>query len=110
MVTRRTGGEAVPGDHLPHPYRSGDYPAPEPPSPDELTPAGARARVRAAYEAQIQAGQTPTGAGLSRAAGVSERYGQRLLAEFTADPTRAGRPNGDRPTGGHQAQNDRKGR
>ena len=43
------------------------------------------------------AGQTPTGAGLARAAGVSERYGQRLLAEFTADPARADHPNGDRP-------------
>jgi hypothetical protein len=93
-----------------HPHRPGDHPAPEPPSPDQPTPAGARARVRAAYEAQIQAGQTPTGAGLARAAGVSERYGQRLLAEFTADPTRADRPNGDHPTGGHQAQKDREGR
>jgi hypothetical protein len=54
-----------------------------------------RARVRAAYEAQLTAGQTPTGAGLARAAGVSERYGQRLLAEFTADPTRTRHPNGD---------------
>jgi hypothetical protein len=34
-------------------------------------------------------------AALARAAGVSERYGQRLLAEFTADPTRARYPNGD---------------
>jgi hypothetical protein len=93
-----------------HPHRSGDHPAPQPPSPDQPTPAGARARVRAAYEAQTQAGQTPTGAGLARAAGVSERYGQRLLAEFTTDPTRAGHPNGDRPTGGHQAQNDHEGR
>jgi hypothetical protein len=42
----------------------------------------------------VAAGQTPTGAALARAAGVSERYGQRLLAEFTADPARAGHPNG----------------
>jgi hypothetical protein len=28
---------------------------------------------------------------------VSERYGQRLLAEFTADPASRGHPNGDRP-------------
>jgi excisionase family DNA binding protein len=28
---------------------------------------------------------------------VSERYGQRLLAEFTADPAGRGHPNGDRP-------------
>jgi Protein of unknown function (DUF2637) len=93
-----------------HPHRSGDHPAPESPSPDRGAAAGARARVRAAYEAQIQAGQTPTGAGLARAAGVSERYGQRLLAEFTADPTRAGRPNGDRPTAELQAHNDIEGR
>ena len=62
--------------------------------------------MRAAYEAQVAAGQMPTGAGLARAAGVSERYGQRLLAEFTTDPTRAGQPNGDRPTGGGQANHD----
>jgi Protein of unknown function (DUF2637) len=91
-----------------HPTRPGDHPAPEPASPVQPAPAGAR--VRAAYEAQIQAGQTPTGAGLARAAGVSERYGQRLLAEFTADPTRAGHPNGDRPTGRQQAHHDSEGR
>jgi hypothetical protein len=33
-------------------------------------------------------------------AGVSERYGQRLLAEFTADPARSGHANGDGRTGG----------
>jgi Protein of unknown function (DUF2637) len=93
-----------------HPHRPGDHPAPEPPSPDQPTPAGARARVRAAYEAQIQAGQTPTGAGLARAAGVSERYGQRLLAEFTADPARPGHPNGNRPAEGHPAHPDAEGR
>jgi Protein of unknown function (DUF2637) len=59
-------------------------------------PVGARARVRAAYETQVAAGQTPTGAALARAAGVSERYGQRLLAEFTADPMLAGNSNGGR--------------
>jgi hypothetical protein len=59
--------------------------------------------VRAAYQAQLAAGQTPTGAGLARAAGVSERYGQRLLAEFTADPTRADRPNGDGRAGNHHS-------
>jgi Protein of unknown function (DUF2637) len=80
-----------------HPHWSGDQPAPEPASPDRSAPMGARARVRAAYEAQVQAGQTPTGAGLARAAGVSERYGQRLLAEFIADPSSRGQPNGDRP-------------
>ncbi len=93
-----------------HLHRPGDHPTPEPPSPDQPTPAGARARVRAAYEAQIQAGQTPTGAGLARAAGVSERYGQRLLAEFTTDPARPGHPNGNRPAEGHPAHPDAEGR
>ncbi len=80
-----------------HPHRPGDQAAPEPASPYRSASTGARARVQAAYDAQLAAGQTPTGAGLARAAGVSERYGQRLLAEFTADPARAGHPNGDRP-------------
>jgi hypothetical protein len=93
-----------------HPHRPGDRPAPEPPSPGQPAPAGARARVRAAYEAHVQAGQTPTGAGLARAAGVSERYGQRLLAEFTADPARPGHPNGGRPAEGHPAHPDVEGR
>jgi hypothetical protein len=69
---------------------------------DQGAPAGARARVRAVYEAQVAAGQMPTGVGLARAAGVSERYGQRLLAEFTADPTRTSQPNGDRPARGRR--------
>jgi hypothetical protein len=77
------------------PHTPADHPAPEQASADRGAQVGARARVRAAYEAQLTAGQTPTGAGLARAAGVSERYGQRLLAEFTADPTRARHPNGD---------------
>ena len=68
---------------------------PSRPPAEQAAPVGARARVRAAYQAQLAAGQTPTGAGLARAAGVSERYGQRLLAEFTADPTRARHSNGD---------------
>jgi hypothetical protein len=89
--------EAGPEPAYPHP--PGDQPAPKAPSPDRNAPVGARTRVRAAYEAQVAAGQTPTGAGLARAAGVSERYGQRLLAEFTANPVRAGHPNGDGPTG-----------
>ncbi len=87
-----------------HPHRPGDQPAPEPASPDRGGHLGARARVRAAYETQVAAGQTPTGAGLARAAGVSERYGQRLLAEFTADPARGGHPNGDRPTRDRRTQ------
>jgi hypothetical protein len=88
-----------PAAHQPAPpHQSGDHRGPELASPDRRAPAGARARVRAAYDAQVAAGETPTGAGLARAAGVSERYGQRLLAEFTADPTRASYPNGDRPT------------
>jgi hypothetical protein len=89
-----------------HPHRPGDHPAPEPASPPGSAPAGARARVRAAYQAQLAAGQTPTGAGLARAAGVSERYGQRLLAEFTADPARGGHPNGDRPAAGDRTNHD----
>jgi hypothetical protein len=88
-----------PTEHQPAPpHRAGDHPAPELANPTPSAQAGARARVQAAYNAQIAAGQTPTGAGLARAAGVSERYGQRLLAEFTADPTRGGHPNGDRHT------------
>jgi hypothetical protein len=89
-----------------HPHRSGDQPAPDPGSADRAAQADARARVRAAYEAQVAAGQTPTGAGLARAAGVSERYGQRLLAEFAADPTRTGQPNGDRPARDRRTQQD----
>jgi hypothetical protein len=77
------------------PHTPADHPAPEQASADRGAQVGARARIRAAYEAQLTAGQTPTGAGLARAAGVSERYGQRLLAEFTADPTRTRHPNGD---------------
>jgi Protein of unknown function (DUF2637) len=82
-----------------HPHGPGDHPAPEPAGAGQRGKVGARARVRAAYQAQLAAGQTPTGAGLARAAGVSERYGQRLLAEFTAAPGRTGHPNGDSPTG-----------
>jgi Protein of unknown function (DUF2637) len=85
------------GDPRPaHPHRPGDHPAPEPASAEQLGKVGARARVRAAYQAQLAAGQTPTGAGLARAAGVSERYGQRLLAEFTANWAPTGHHNGDR--------------
>ncbi len=86
-----------------HPHTPGDHPAQQPAPADQGAPAGARARVRSAYEAQVAAGQTPTGAGLARAAGVSERYGQRLLAEFTADPTRAGHSNGDSRPGSYQS-------
>jgi Protein of unknown function (DUF2637) len=85
------------------PYRPADHPAQQPASADQRAPAGARARVQAAYEAQVQAGQTPTGAGLARVAGVSERYGQRLLAEFIADPTRPGHRNGDGRPGTYQS-------
>jgi hypothetical protein len=93
-----------------HPARPGDQPAHEPGRLDPGAPAGARARVRAAYEVQVAAGRMPTGAGLARAAGVSERYGQRLLAEFTADPARPGHPNGNRPAEGHPAHPDAEGR
>jgi hypothetical protein len=91
------------GSQPAHPHRPGDHPAPEPAGAEQLGKVGARARVQAAYQAQLAAGQTPTGAGLARAAGVSERYGQRLLAEFTTDPPRADRPNGDGRTGKHQS-------
>jgi Protein of unknown function (DUF2637) len=91
------GAEQQAGAQAAHPHRSGDQTAPKLQSPDRGAPAGARSRVRAAYEAQLAAGQTPTGAGLARAAGISERYGQRLLAEFTADPTRTSDANGERP-------------
>jgi hypothetical protein len=94
---QQAGAEAA------HPHRPGDHPALEPAGPEQLGKVGARARVRAAYQAQLAAGQTPTGAGLARAAGVSERYGQRLLAEFTADPARTDHPNGDGRTGNHQS-------
>jgi hypothetical protein len=87
--------------------RPGDQPAPTLAGPDRSAQVGARARVRAAYETQLASGETPTGAGLARAAGVSERYGQRLLAEFTADPTRTGQQNGDRPTTNRRTHQDR---
>jgi hypothetical protein len=91
------GAEQQAGSGAAHPHSSGDHPAPEPEQPDREVQLDARSRVRAAYEAKVAAGQIPTGAGLARAAGVSERYGQRLLAEFTADPTNTGHTNGDRP-------------
>jgi hypothetical protein len=94
------------GPALAHPHRPGEDPPPERASADQGAQAGARARVRAAYEAQVAAGLTPTGAGLARAAGVSERYGQRLLAEFTANPARAGHSNGDRPAAGSLMHHD----
>jgi hypothetical protein len=96
---RRTTSTATAGVAEPqaaHPHRPGDQPALEPQRPDREAQPDARSRVRAAYEAQLAAGQAPTGAGLARAAGVSERYGQRLLAEFTTDRTRTGHANGDR--------------
>jgi hypothetical protein len=94
------------GSQPAHPHRSGDHPAPEPAGAEQLGKVGARARVQAAYQAQLAAGQTPTGAGLARAAGVSERYGQRLLAEFTAASDRTGHPNGDSPTGRRKTRDD----
>jgi Protein of unknown function (DUF2637) len=89
-----------------HPNRPGNDRTPKLASPDQDVRVGARARVRAAYEAQVQAGRTPTGAGLARAAGVSERYGQRLLAEFTANPARGGHPNGDHLAAGGRTDQD----
>jgi Protein of unknown function (DUF2637) len=91
------------GPQSAQPHTPADHPA-QPPAPaDQRIAAGARARVRAAYEAHVQAGQTPTGAGLARAAGVSERYGQRLLAEFTTEPGRPGHRNGDGQPGSHES-------
>jgi hypothetical protein len=89
-----------------HPHRSGNDRTPQPARPDQDVQVGARARVRAAYEAQVQAGRTLTGAGLARAAGVSERYGQRLLAEFTANPARGGHLNGDHLAAGGRTDHD----
>ena len=89
------GAEQQAGAEAAHPHRSDDDRTLQPVTPNQGAQAGARARVRAAYEAPVHAAQTPTGAGLARAAGVSERYGQRLLAEFTANPARGGHPNGD---------------
>jgi hypothetical protein len=89
-----------------HPHRPDDQPAHEPASSGRGAQVGARARVRAIYEAQVAAGHTPTGVALARAAGVSERYGQRLLAEFIADPARTGQPNGDRPARDRRTQQD----
>jgi hypothetical protein len=86
-----------------YPQTPGEHPAHEPALAGRDAQAGARARVRAAYDAHVAAGQTPTGAGLARAAGVSERYGQRLLAEFTTDPARPGHRNGDGRPGSYQS-------
>jgi Protein of unknown function (DUF2637) len=107
----RLAAPAPPADLEPEPepaqpHRLGDQPAPEPAGAEQLGEVGARGRVRAAYQAQLAAGLTPTGAGLARAAGVSERYGQRLLAEFTAAPSRTGHPNGDSPTGRRKPRDD----
>jgi Protein of unknown function (DUF2637) len=112
---RPTPGPAAPvveqqaGPQPAQPDTLGNHPAQQLAHADQGALVGARARVRAAYEAQVAAGQTPTGAGLARAAGVSERYEQRLLAEFTADPTRASYPNGDRRAGDRQTHQGRPG-
>jgi hypothetical protein len=92
------------------PHTPADQAEHQAPPLDRAAPVGARARVQAAYRAQLAAGQTPTGAGLARVAGVSERYGQRLLAEFNSDPARAGHPNGDRPAVGPRSDHDAEGR
>jgi hypothetical protein len=94
------------GQEPAHPHTPSDHPAPESPSAERGAPAGARGRVWVTYQAQLAAGQTPTGAALARAAGVSERYGQRLLAEFTADPADPAHPNGAGPTSRRQARHD----
>jgi len=85
------------------PHTPADHPA-QPPAPaDQGAPAGARARVRAAYEAHVQAGQDADRCWPGSAAGVSERYGQRLLAEFTAEPGRPGHRNGNGQPGSHES-------
>jgi hypothetical protein len=110
---RRTPGPAAPvvqqqaGPERAHPHTPSGHPAQQPTPADQGALLGARERIRAAYQAQLATGQTPTGAALARAAGVSERYGQRLLAEFTADPAGAAHPNGAGPTGKRQARADR---
>jgi Protein of unknown function (DUF2637) len=93
-----------------HPHTPGGHSEHQSPSTDRGAQVAARARVRAAYEAQVAAGQTPTGVGLARAAGVSERYGQRLLAEFTADSARAHHPNGDGRSSSRRPDRDAEGR
>jgi hypothetical protein len=103
-----SGQEAGPEPAQAHTPR--DHPAHQPAAAGRGGSPGARDRVLAAYRAQLAAGQTPTGAALARAAGVSERYGQRLLAEFTADPARVSHPNGDGRKGGHQSDHDAEGR
>jgi hypothetical protein len=101
---RRPTADRPAGPEPAHPHTPGAHSAHQPAPTDQGAQVGARARVRAAYQAQLAAGQTPTGAGLARAAGVSERYGQRLLAEFTGDPTLARHSNGDgRPATAHPA-------
>jgi hypothetical protein len=69
VAEQQAGSEAA------QPHRPGDHPAPELQRPDRQAQVDARSRVWAAYQAQLAAGQTPTGAGLARAADVSERYG-----------------------------------
>jgi Protein of unknown function (DUF2637) len=47
------------GPEAAHPHGSADHPEQQPPPAEQAAPVGARARVRAAYEAQVAAGQTP---------------------------------------------------
>jgi Protein of unknown function (DUF2637) len=56
VAEQQAGSEAA------HPHRPGDHPAPEPHRPDRAAQPDARSRVRAAYQVQLAAGQTPTGA------------------------------------------------
>jgi Protein of unknown function (DUF2637) len=101
-----SGPEQKAGREPAHPHTPRDHPVPESLPAERAAPAGARERIWAAYQAQLAAGQTPTGAALARAAGVSERYGQRLLAEFTANPADPAHPNGAGPTSRRQARHD----
>jgi hypothetical protein len=56
---------------------------------------GPEAKVRRIYEQHQAAGARLSGAALARHAGISERHGRRLLAEFRAQE--ADRGNGDSP-------------
>jgi Protein of unknown function (DUF2637) len=100
MPAHRAGPEPA------HPHRPGEHAKPEQASQDRSAPVGARARVRAAYDAQVAAGQTPTG----RRPGPSRR---RQRAVRATPPRRVHRrpdprqpPNGGGPAYSHGQQYD----
>jgi hypothetical protein len=61
------------------------------------------AKARRIYAQHQAAGTRLSGAALARHAGISERHGRRLLAEFRAQE--ADRRNGDRPPSPSHAYN-----